>query len=98
MTPGAYMGIPRELIDWFPTIDEDLCIACGECLDTCPNGVYVLDENAGVMRVANPGNCVVLCDKCATFCPQEAVSFPDKNAFLRELRRLLRENREKPAG
>lgn len=30
------------------------------------------------MEVANPLQCVVLCDKCARFCPVGAISFPGK--------------------
>jgi ferredoxin len=43
------------------------------------------------VEVANPDNCVVLCDKCAGFCPQEAISFPDKEATKRLVGKLLQE-------
>jgi len=84
--PGRdYMGIPREKIPWRPTVDPDKCIGCGECLSTCPNEVYVMNEELGRVEVVNPGNCVVLCDKCAEFCEQGAISFPD----VRETKKLL---------
>ncbi len=35
------------------------------------------------MKVVNPTNCVVLCDKCMAFCDQNALSFPDKEATKR---------------
>jgi NAD-dependent dihydropyrimidine dehydrogenase PreA subunit len=91
MAGQSYMGIPREKIPWAPRIDPDACAGCGECLEVCPNGVYVLNEEAKRMEVANPNNCVVLCDKCAGFCPQDAITFPDKNEFKKVLQRLREE-------
>jgi NAD-dependent dihydropyrimidine dehydrogenase PreA subunit len=91
MPSGSYLGIPREMIPWAPVIDNDTCIGCGKCLDTCANGVYVLNEGAGKMEVAVPGNCVVLCDKCAGFCDQDAIRFPDKEETKRLIGKLLRE-------
>jgi len=89
MAGRAYMGIPREKIPWAPRIDPEACIGCGECLETCPNGVYVLNEQENKMEIANPENCVVLCDKCAGFCPLDAISFPDKEQLKQRLRELL---------
>ncbi len=91
----AYLGIARELIPWAPTIDRDACIGCGDCLEMCPNGVFVLDEDEGKMRVATPDNCVVLCDKCGPLCATDAITFPDKEETKKLLQRLLREMREK---
>ncbi len=95
MSPRTYMGIPRDLIPWSPIIDPDRCIGCGECLNTCPNNVFVLNEAENKMEVANPQNCVVLCDKCAGFCPQEAITFPDKEQFKKVLKDLLEKVRSK---
>lgn len=89
MSKRTYMGIPREQIPWSPKVDEDQCIGCGECLEVCPNGVYVLNEETNTMEVADPNNCVVLCDKCAGFCPVEAISFPDKEETKRLLQKLV---------
>ena len=95
MKARAYLGIPRDLIPWSPKIDSDHCIGCGECLNTCPNNVFVLNETEKKITVANPTNCVVLCDKCAGFCPEEAIEFPNKDEFKKLLQRLLEELREK---
>lgn len=92
-----YLGIPRALIPWAPQIDEEKCISCGECLETCANGVFVLDDAAAKMRVAQPDNCVVLCDKCAALCTEDAITFPDKADTRALLQRLLRERRERTA-
>lgn len=96
MAGRSYMGIPRDKIPWCPRVDTDKCIGCGECLETCPNNVFAMNEQTGKVEVVNPDNCVVLCDKCARFCPQEAISFPDKEATKRLLSKLLRELPKKP--
>jgi len=85
------MGIPRDKITWRPYINLEECIGCGTCMETCPNGVYVMNEESGKVEVDEPDNCVVMCDKCAGFCSQEAISFPDKEETKRILGRLLKE-------
>jgi len=85
------MGIPREEIPWFPTVDEEKCIGCGECLDVCPNGVFEMGTET--VQVIAPYNCVVLCNKCQAFCDQEAILFPDKDAFVQKLVAMARERR-----
>jgi NAD-dependent dihydropyrimidine dehydrogenase PreA subunit len=94
---GPYLGIARELIPWAPRIEDDKCIGCGDCLEMCANGVFLLDEAAGKMRVAQPDNCVVLCDKCAALCNEEAITFPDKAETRALLQRLIRERRARLA-
>jgi NAD-dependent dihydropyrimidine dehydrogenase PreA subunit len=90
-----YLGIQRSLIPWAPRIDDDKCIGCGDCLETCANGVFLLDEGAGKMRIPHPENCVVLCDKCAALCNQEAITFPETAETRALLQRLVRERRER---
>ncbi len=89
MGQPTFIGIPRESIHWFPTIDPDFCNACGECLDLCSNGVFAMNDEKGVMEVVAPMNCVVLCDKCAPSCATEAISFPDKIEARHEITRLI---------
>jgi len=60
---------------WFPVIDKQRCINCGQCLDFCLFGVYEKDES-GQVRVVNPSNCKNNCPACARICPEAAIIFP----------------------
>ncbi|MCL6520616.1 MAG: ferredoxin family protein [Armatimonadetes bacterium] len=88
MSVRKYMGIDRDKIAWYPTIDEDICTGCGECAEFCPNSVFELRD--GVMVVANPFNCVPGCDRCALVCPSSAITFPSKESLLQQIERLRR--------
>ncbi len=72
----AWRGIPRDEIDWHPTVDPELCIGCGICVLGCGKGVYQFDYEKNVPVVANPLNCLVGCTTCENTCPQHAISFP----------------------
>ncbi len=69
-------GIPREEIDWHPTIDENACIGCGTCVTGCSRLVYRFDYSKNKAVVADPLNCLVGCTTCANTCPEHAISFP----------------------
>jgi NAD-dependent dihydropyrimidine dehydrogenase PreA subunit len=94
MPKQTYLGIPRELIPWAPEVDSGRCIGCGECLQLCANNVFVLNEVEKQMVVANPTNCVVLCDKCAGFCPEDAITFPNKAEFKKLLMELMHQKKK----
>jgi NAD-dependent dihydropyrimidine dehydrogenase PreA subunit len=86
-----WRGIPREEIQWFPTIDEEKCIGCKSCVEFCPNDALEFDEAAGKARVKNPYNCVVECKACAKLCPGDAIEFPDEGEFSKFIRKKLAE-------
>ena len=71
-------GIDRTKIPWYPTIDEDRCIGCKLCFVSCGRNVFDFDEKRKKAVVAKPYNCMVGCSTCATICPSQAISFPDK--------------------
>lgn len=78
---GLYLGIPRERIPWFPTIDADKCVGCFECVDFCRHGVYEADGEENRARVARPYECMVYCAKCRDRCDAGAISFPEREAI-----------------
>jgi len=84
-----FLGIPRKLLPWFPTIDYELCSDCGLCVKACKHGTYEFIENSDKVVVANPYHCLVYCESCRFQCPVGAISFPDRKAIklvFKELR------------
>lgn len=101
---GTWHGIPREEIEWYPTVVADRCIGCGLCATSCGRGVYAFDYEANKPVVVAPQMCMVGCTTCATICSRDALEFPSAG-FIRQLIRdrkilthsknMLRDNREK---
>ncbi len=54
-----------------PSIIDELCENCGECIDTCPYDVFGSLE--GVVAVLNPQDCIE-CTACIEACPRQAIS------------------------
>ncbi len=50
-------------------IDQELCIGCGNCVETCPVDAITLDDIAVVNRELCLG-----CGLCAGTCPEEAIT------------------------
>ncbi len=88
----AFLGVPREKIPWYPTIDYQKCVSCGKCVEYCTLGVYQTQDHAGkkTTTVKKPYNCVVLCNGCDAICPVGAISHPSKV----ETRKVIRELKE----
>jgi ferredoxin len=42
------------MADHVPQVVEDECIACGACVEICPE-VFLLNESLGFAQVLNPG-------------------------------------------
>jgi NAD-dependent dihydropyrimidine dehydrogenase PreA subunit len=78
-------GIPRNEVQWFPTIDRDKCTSCGACAKFCHKGVY---ESGDEVKVVNPYNCVVGCTGCVSQCPEGAISFPSMRVLATQLHSL----------
>ena len=53
MAETTFMGVPREKIPWFPTIDYEKCTSCMECDTFCPHRVFERRENCTRLVVAN---------------------------------------------
>ena len=56
-------------------IDEELCVACGECLAACRFEAVI--ESDGTIRI-DPLRCEG-CRVCVTLCPVEAIDFPERH-------------------
>ncbi len=74
---NTWSGIPRNRIQWFPTIDHNKCNSCMACIRKCKHGVYV--ERGGKPKVIAPENCIVGCTGCQAVCPQNAISHPPES-------------------
>ena len=74
---AKWNGIPREEIDWHPTIDESKCTGCGMCVVNCGKKVFDYENNRKKSIVARPLQCMVGCTSCEVWCVFDAISFPD---------------------
>ncbi|MGQ9681427.1 MAG: 4Fe-4S dicluster domain-containing protein [Anaerolineae bacterium] len=86
-----YLGIPRHLIPWYPTIAADKCVGCKECIHFCHDTVYEYQEDTRKVIVANPWHCQVYCQSCTHACNKDAITFQDR----REVKARIRELRDK---
>ena len=75
---AMWYGIPREQIQWYPIIDPGKCDGCGKCVEFCKNDVLRLIGEPLRAEVANPFNCLVGCNSCASKCPSDAIQFPPR--------------------
>jgi CDP-4-dehydro-6-deoxyglucose reductase len=75
-------GVPREKIEWHPSVIEDACIGCGTCVTGCSRLVYRFDFERKKPVVADPLNCMVGCTTCANTCPANAIAFPPLESVL----------------
>jgi len=88
----TFMGVPRDKIDWCPTIDPEKCNDCMECLKFCPHKVFDIDENAKPkLIVKNPLNCVVFCRACSKTCGPDAIEFPSKLETTKKIKMTRKE-------
>ena len=84
-------NIPREKVNWHPTINLDNCTGDYVCFEFCENGVFVWDDENRHPIVQNPMKCALGCDACAQQCPVEAITFPSKSELRATLHRLQAE-------
>ena len=88
MAETTFMGVPRDQISWFPTIDYDKCTFCMECDTFCPHHVFERREGGRKLVVANPTNCVVFCRACSKTCGPDALSFPSKPEIIARIKQI----------
>jgi len=81
-------GITRAEIPWRPTINPELCNGCQLCIYACPGNVYDWDGALVQPIVAHLESCVVFCMDCAKACPEDAITFPDKDEVVEQVKQL----------
>lgn len=81
----------RKSIPFTPETDEDTCIQCGQCAETCPTGAVSLNETVTTDR----WQCII-CFACIKNCPTGARQMKDKNFIqaISHLYDLCRERKE----
>ncbi len=52
------------------SVNEELCIGCGLCIDVCPKGIFILKE--GKSKVLNTAE-YIECSACFSRCPKDAI-------------------------
>jgi ferredoxin len=58
-------------------VDEETCIGCGVCVDTCPE-VFELADDKAIAKVNEvPKDLVESCKEAADNCPVEAIELKE---------------------
>ncbi len=73
-------------------IDEDLCIGCGACANTCYQEAIVMVN--GVAKLIKEEYCDGL-GRCLPKCPTDAISFVEKKIDISELKKDNKRKQEK---
>jgi NAD-dependent dihydropyrimidine dehydrogenase PreA subunit len=92
MSEETWHGIPRNKIQWYPTINYEKCVTCGKCVDFCHMSVFATKDSEGKKRtfVKNPYSCVVTCRGCDSICPTGAIKHPSEREFREKIKDLRR--------
>ena len=58
-------------------VDEEVCIGCGLCAETCPEVFEMVDEKARAKMDEVPEGFAETCREAAEDCPVEAIQIED---------------------
>jgi ferredoxin len=59
------------------TVDEETCIGCEACVDTCPEVFEMVDDKAVAKVSEAPKDLIESCREAAENCPVEAIQIED---------------------
>ena len=59
------------------TVDEETCIGCEVCVDTCPEVFEMADDKARAKTNEVPKDVVKSCREASENCPVEAIQIED---------------------
>ena len=96
ITTQTWHEIPRQAINWHPTVVTERCIGCGLCVTSCGKNVYAFDYEQNKPVVVTPEMCMVGCTTCATLCSRDAIEFPS-TGYIRQLirdRKTLKQSKD----
>jgi ferredoxin len=62
-----------------PWIDENECVGCGVCIDSCPEGAISMESEKATI---DQDKCT-FCGECFSACVQEAIRPNSENPLLR---------------
>jgi len=80
--PSRLWRDPRkELQSWYPTLFEEKCDGCGECITVCPRSVLGWNPDHTVALVLEPYECAPACQLCARACPRSAIMMPAQSTL-----------------
>ena len=89
MSQEPFEGIPRNEIQWNPTIDYQKCTTCGKCVEFCHMKAFKTETVNGKNKTnVNPNRCVVFCRGCEDICPAEAITHPDEGETQKVIDKL----------
>ena len=71
--PPALWRVARSLFIGKPVIDAAACVACGECVASCPTSPKSLAQEPGKVPCYSYAGCI-RCYCCQETCPQGAIS------------------------
>lgn len=54
-------------------IDNEKCVGCGTCVETCPMDVFRMDNDMGKSSIAYQEDCQI-CHLCRIYCPEDAIT------------------------
>jgi len=70
----------NNVTNYLASVNEDLCIGCGKCVEECHTYASYLKDNKKAGRKAE---LCIGCGVCAHFCPQNAISMIQGERFVR---------------